>query len=149
MIDSRLLTDLHPLAEAKCKEFVEACLERLNVVVLITSTLRDSECQNKLYARGRTEVGANPTKAKPMGDIVTKAKGGQSFHNFAVAWDFVPLNNGKAMWRDLATFAKCGEVAESLGIEWAGRWKTMKESAHCQYTQGLTLKEFQAGKMIE
>jgi len=43
-------------------------------------------------------------------------------------------------------FTKCGEIAEAVGLEWAGRWKTFKELAHCQYTNGLTLQDFQQGK---
>jgi len=45
-------------------------------------------------------------------------------------------------------FTKCGEIAESVGLEWAGRWTKFKEMAHCQYTGGLTLADFQAGKTL-
>jgi len=55
----------------------------------------------------------------------------------------VPLINGKPAWADLELFRKCGEVAESCGLEWAGRWKTFPELAHCQFTDGKTIKDFQ------
>jgi peptidoglycan L-alanyl-D-glutamate endopeptidase CwlK len=65
-----------------------------------------------------------------------------------VAFDFVPLVNGKPAWNDTKLFTKCGEIAEKHGLEWAGRWKRFSELAHCQYTNGLTLADFQAGKTI-
>lgn len=135
MINSRNIGDLHPKVAAMATAFVEKCKEQ-GIDVLITSTYRDAESQNALYAQGRTTPGAK----------VTNAKGGQSFHNWKCAFDFVPLVNGKAQWDDAKTFEKCGIIGESLGLEWAGRWKSFKELAHLQYTGGLTLADFQAGK---
>jgi peptidoglycan L-alanyl-D-glutamate endopeptidase CwlK len=137
MINSRDIKDLNPKVATKCNQFIESC-KKQGIDVLITSTYRDAESQNALYAQGRTAPGKK----------VTNAKGGQSFHNWKVAFDFVPLVNGKAMWSDTALFTKCGEIAESVGLEWAGRWKTFKELAHCQYTGGLTLHDFQQGKTL-
>jgi peptidoglycan L-alanyl-D-glutamate endopeptidase CwlK len=137
MINSRKLEDLHPKVKLLCERFVASCAKQ-NIDVLITSTYRDGESQNALYAQGRTAPGK----------IVTKAKAGQSFHNWKCAFDFVPIVNGKAQWNDTALFTKCGEIAEAVGLEWAGRWKTFKELAHCQYTNGLTLQDFQQGKSL-
>jgi len=137
MINSRSLSDLLPVVAAKCDSFIAKCKQN-GIDVIITSTLRDNESQNALYAQGRTTAGK----------IVTNAKGGQSFHNYGCAFDFVPVVNGKAQWNDTKTFERCGEIAESVGLEWAGRWKSFKELAHCQYTGGLTLQDLQAGKKI-
>jgi peptidoglycan L-alanyl-D-glutamate endopeptidase CwlK len=137
MINSRNLSDLHPKVKTLCEQFIASCAKQ-NIDILITSTYRDSESQNALYAQGRTAPGSK----------VTNAKGGQSFHNWKVAFDFVPIVNGKAQWNDTALFIKCGEIAESIGLEWAGRWIKFKELAHCQFTNGLTLADFQAGKTI-
>jgi len=137
MKNSRDIKDLLPIVAAKCDAFIAACKAQ-GIDVLITSTLRDNESQNALYAQGRTTAG----------NIVTNAKAGQSFHNYGCAFDFVPLVNGKAMWNDSKLFERCGVIAESCGLEWAGRWKSFKELAHCQYTGGLTIKDLQAGKAI-
>ena len=135
MIDSRKIEDLHPKVADLCRAFIDAC-GNAGIKVMITSTYRDSEFQNALYAKGRTAPGA----------IVTKAKGGQSMHNFQIAWDFVPLDaKGKADWGNEKAFEACGKIAQSLGIEWGGAWK-FKDMPHCQYTNGLTLADFQAGK---
>ena len=135
MINSRSLSDLKPKVAALCSEFINRCKEE-GIDVIITSTYRDAECQNKLYAQGRTEPGKK----------VTNAKAGQSFHNWRVAFDFVPVVNGKPTWDSNSTFIKCGEIGESIGLEWAGRWKVNNEMAHLQYTDGLSLADFQAGK---
>lgn len=137
MINSRKIEDLHPIVADKCRKFIAKC-EAQGIDILITSTYRDIESQNELYAQGRT---------KP-GKIVTKAKGGQSFHNWRVAFDFVPLLNGKPAWNDTALFTRCGELGESIGLEWAGRWVKFKELAHFQYTNGLKLSDFQNGKTL-
>lgn len=138
MINSRSLDDLHPRARALCELFVETCAIN-GIDVLITSTLRDFEAQTALYAQGRTKAGP----------IVTNAKAGQSFHNYGVAFDFVPIVNGKAQWNDRAAFKRCGFIAEDIGLEWAGRWKgRMVETAHCQFTGGKTIAQLQAGAKI-
>ena len=137
MINSRDIKELHPKVADLCQLFLDKCKEQ-GIDVIITSTYRDKESQQALYDQGRT---------KP-GNIVTKAKPGQSFHNWRVAFDFVPVVNGKAQWNDISLFKKCGEIAKSIGLEWAGDWKSFKEYAHCQYTSGLTLKDFQEGKNI-
>jgi peptidoglycan L-alanyl-D-glutamate endopeptidase CwlK len=147
MVNSRSLNDLHPTVKALCESFIAKCKQE-NIDVLITSTYRDGESQMALYALGRTVIGNNSKPSKPFGDIVTNAKAGQSFHNWRVAFDFVPLIHGKAVWNDTKLFTRCGQIAESVGLEWAGRWKSFKEMAHCQYTGGLVLADFQAGKNL-
>ena len=137
MINSRSLSDLNPKVAAMCSEFINRCKAQ-HIDILITSTYRDAESQNALYAQGRTTEGKK----------VTNAKAGQSFHNWKVAFDFCPIVNGKPNWSDVALYTKCGEIAEGVGLEWAGRWKTFKELAHCQYTGGLTLHDFQQGKTL-
>jgi peptidoglycan L-alanyl-D-glutamate endopeptidase CwlK len=139
MINSRKLEDLHPKVKLLCEQFINGC-DAAGIDVLITSTYRDMESQKALYEQGRT------TK----GNIVTNAKAGQSFHNYRVAFDFVPIVGGKCVWNDIGLFTKCGRIAESLGLEWAGSWAgKFKETAHCQFTGGLSLADFQAGKTLK
>jgi peptidoglycan L-alanyl-D-glutamate endopeptidase CwlK len=137
MINSRNLDDLLPVVREKAKAFIAACLLE-GIDVIVTSTFRDYESQNALYAQGRT---------KP-GKIVTNAKGGDSFHNHRCALDFAPIKNGKIDWNDVRTFTRCGQIAESVGLEWAGRWKSFRELAHVQYTGGLSLADLKAGKHV-
>lgn len=135
MINSRDIKELHPHVRTLVERFLAACAKE-GIDVIITSTYRDMESQAALYAQGRTAPGK----------IVTNAKAGQSWHNYRLAFDFCPIINGKAQWNDTKLFTRCGEIAESVGLEWAGRWKSFKELAHCQATAGLTLAQLQAGK---
>lgn len=148
MINSRDLKDLHPIVAAMCEKFVLTC-KLHGIDVLIYSTLRDNESQSANYAIGRTVMGANPTKKKPMGNTVTNARAGESYHNYGLAFDFVPIVNGKTDWGNDKLYKRCGEIAESVGLEWAGRWKgSLLEKAHCQYTNGLHWSDLKLGKQI-
>jgi len=138
MINSRSLDDLNPKVKKLAEQFIKACRDA-GIDILIYSTYRDAESQNELYAQGRTKPGR----------IVTNAKAGFSYHNWRCAFDFVPIVNGKARWDDSAAYAKCGAIAEDLGFEWAGRWSgKLKETAHLQFTGGLSIFDFQRGKTL-
>ena len=138
MINSRSLDELLPPVKARVDQFLADCKNH-GIDLLVTSTYRDNESQDALYAQGRTTPGS----------IVTKAKGGQSFHNYRCAIDVVPLVNGKAVWDGAnPVWAKIGALGKLAGLDWAGDWKTFKELAHFQYTGGLTLADLNAGKTI-
>jgi peptidoglycan L-alanyl-D-glutamate endopeptidase CwlK len=135
MISSRKIEDLHPKVQNLCKLFLNIC-KKENIDVLVTSTLRDFEAQNALYAQGRSAPGK----------IVTKAKAGESFHNYGLAFDVVPLKNGKCCWDETdAVWAKLGDIGAAVGLEWAGNWARFREYPHFQYTSGLTIKDLQKG----
>lgn len=135
MINSRDVNDLDPRVATKCLALIDACRDA-GIDLIVTSTYRDSESQDAIYAQGRT---------KP-GPIVTKAKSGQSWHNYRLAFDVVPVVNGKAVWNDATLWNKIGRLGVAVGLEWAGNWTRFKEMAHFQWTGGLTLKDLQAGK---
>lgn len=124
MINSRALADLTPEMAHLCGEFKRRC-EAAGTPVIITQTLRDAEYQDMLYAQGRTAPGK----------IVTKARGGTSIHEKGEAWDFVPTVAGQPVWDDKSPlWERCGVIAESLGLEWGGRWK-FTDKPHVQKRQ--------------
>ena len=133
MINSRKIEDLTPDTQAKCRNFEELC-SLANIDVLITSTYRDNESQAVLYAQGRTGPGKK----------VTNAGSGHSWHNHRVAFDFVPIVAGKAIWDDNKLWATCGAIANECGLEWGGNWK-FSDKPHCQNTQGKTIQDALAG----
>jgi peptidoglycan L-alanyl-D-glutamate endopeptidase CwlK len=141
MINSRSISDLLPQVQTLANAFIEKC-KASGIEVLITSTYRDKESQAALFAQGRTTPGK----------IVTNARAGQSFHNYRVAFDAVPLRNGKPVWgtanEDAVLWKKLGAIGVECGLEWAGNWRTFKEFPHFQFTGGLTLADFQAGKVL-
>ncbi|MEI6757672.1 MAG: M15 family metallopeptidase [Chlorobium sp.] len=153
MVNSRKIKDLHPHVATLCQRFLDEC-SAAGYDVLITSTYRDNESQAELYAQGRTKPGR----------IVTNAQAGKSWHNWRVAFDIVPLRHGKPVWGtlgngidnnpkddeidDLELWHQVAAIAKSVGLEWAGDWKTFRELAHFQYTGGLTLADFASGKIF-
>ena len=137
MINSRNTADLLSKVRVMHSAFVTAC-EAEGIDILTTSTYRDVESQNALFAQGRSTPGR----------IVTNARGGESFHNYRCAFDFVPLVNGKPVWDDIGLITKCGHIAESVGLEWAGNWTKFKEMLHCQYSGGLTIEQLKSGKEV-
>lgn len=141
MINSRKLEDLHPLVQAKARLMIEKC-RQAGIDLMVTSTYRDLASQDALYAQGRTVPG----------NRVTNARAGQSFHNYRVAFDVVPVINGKPCWDTSGPsgqmWQQVGAIGKSCGLQWAGDWKTFPEFPHFQYTAGLTLKDFQAGRTL-
>jgi peptidoglycan L-alanyl-D-glutamate endopeptidase CwlK len=135
---SRSLEALHPAVADRARAHLKACADA-GLDVLVTCTYRDVAEQDRLYAQGRTAPGSK----------VTNAKGGQSFHNYRLAYDVVPLRDGKPVWKTTGEDGKLweciGELGEEIGLEWAGRWKTFKEFPHFQYAGGFPLSHFQNG----
>lgn len=139
--------------------FAEAKLHftPLGIEVLVTCTRRDGEAQNALYAHGRTReqldaVGLTHLEPVP-GAILTNAHANQSYHQFGVATDFLLVKFGKAIDDHTpegdAVWTEFGEIGERCGLEWAGRWKgKLQEKCHFQFTGGLSLADFQAGRTI-
>lgn len=138
---------LHPALRDEAKEIYAEICERLTGKALcrFSHTLRTFAEQDALYAQGRTAPGK----------IVTKAKGGQSFHNYALAIDIVLLvdkdGNGSyesASWDTATDFDNDNspdwdEVVYVFGLygwEWGGNWK-FKDTPHFQKTFGLTIAE--------
>ncbi|SRR5258708_9967882 len=160
MLYSRKVDDLATPAKIRVFSFISAAkqqFEPLGIEVLVTCTKRDGEAQNALYAHGRTReqldaVGLTDVQPVP-GSRLTNAHANQSFHQFGVATDILLLKFGKAIDDHTpegnALWTEAGEIGERCGLEWAGRWKgSLQEKCHFQYTGGLTLADFQAGKTI-
>ena len=123
-------------------------------------TTRTLEEQAALYAQGRTKL--FDASGKRLG-IVTKAKAGESIHNYHLAFDIVLLldkNNdgvfesatyemldfdkdGKADWLEVVEYFK------SIGFSWGGDWK-FKDKPHFEMTFGHTWRtlknDYDSGK---
>ena len=77
---------------------------------------------------------------------VTKAKGGQSIHNYSLAFDYVIMldkdNNGTfetIEWNLKSPYHKVVvDFFKSKGYEWGGDWKNFKDYPHFQKAFGHT-----------
>lgn len=132
---NKRLEDLHPVVRKKAEEFLQLCKEK-GMNVLIYDTLRTFEEQDELYAQGRTKPGKK----------VTNARAGYSYHNYGLAFDCVPMVNGKTAWDRLDLFQKMGLVGKSVGLEWGGDWTKFRDYPHFQWTNGLTIDDLLQGK---
>jgi peptidoglycan L-alanyl-D-glutamate endopeptidase CwlK len=106
-----------------------------------THTLRTFEEQDALYAQGRT---------KP-GKIVTRVRGGDSYHNYGLAVDIVLLVDGKASWDIKTDYDKDGrsdwmevvDIFKRYGWEWGGDWKFF-DAPHFQKSKGYTIAKLKS-----
>lgn len=145
MLNSRSLEDLLPCVQSRATWFIaQAELEIPGLRMIVCSTYRDNEAQDALYAQGRIKPGA----------IITNAKGGESNHNYRVAFDVFPTLYGKPILFEKdgdqvsdPIWQKLGKIARTNGLEWGGDWKHFTEAPHFQYTGGLTLKELRNGSV--
>jgi peptidoglycan L-alanyl-D-glutamate endopeptidase CwlK len=118
---------LHPNLRGIASKFINEVEKKLGKKLRIASGLRTFDEQNALYAKGRTAPGT----------VVTRAKGGESYHNYGLAFDVYYTNNGSV---DLKTAIKpdVAKIGQELGLEWGGSWKTFKDMPHFQLTKGTT-----------
>lgn len=126
------IATLCPAAQEKAREFMQECLSAGIPLKIICGT-RTYEEQDALYAHGRTQPGP----------VITRARGGYSWHNFGIAWD-IGIFDGIRYLDESPLYAKAGEIAEQLGLEWGGRWQQFPDEPHFQLRLGLTLAECRA-----
>lgn len=95
------------------------------VVFYATCGLRTVAQQDLLYAQGRTAPGK----------IVTKARGGYSYHNYGIAIDFArdkdPAPGLQPDWSP-SSLKKLADAAMRAGLESGYYWKTMPDGPHVQ-----------------
>lgn len=124
--------DLLPLVARKANALVEYATF-IGTPIRVTEGYRSIERQNQLYAQGRTLPGV----------IVTNAKGGESNHNYGIAFDIVFRKEGynatSTQWKAIADHAK------KLGLAWGGDWKNIIDKPHFELTFGYTLDDFKKG----
>lgn len=134
MTNEEHIATLHPEMRPLVEKFlVEAKKDGLDLK--ITQSRRTFPEQQVLYDKGRTTPGP----------IVTKAKPGQSFHNYDLAVDVVPIVKGKADWEG-KQWARIGMLGTTAGLEWGGSWKTFKDLPHFQYPKDARYQQLLALK---
>jgi peptidoglycan L-alanyl-D-glutamate endopeptidase CwlK len=108
-----------------------------------THTYRSIEEQNALYAQGRTI----------KGNIVTNAKGGESYHNYGLAFDIaILLDNDKNGTFESISYLQNEDLLnvviyfKSKGWTWGGDFKTFKDKPHFQKTFGNSISDLKIKK---
>lgn len=134
---------LHPKIRDEVVMAIEDAEDKFpsTIKIRIVQGLRTIAEQDALYAKGRTTPGG----------VVTKAKGGSSYHNYGLALDFAIMydkdNNGtfeELSWDIAKDFDKNGiadwqvvvDEFEKKGWSWGGEWRTFKDYPHVEKTFG-------------
>ena len=119
------IATLHPKLQPVATKLIELAQAKGINVKGICGTRTYAE-QNKLYAQGRT---------KP-GNVVTKARGGESIHNFGLAFDIGIFSaDDKTYHGEHRDYKVVGLIGQQLGLEWGGNWKFVDEP-HFQLKHG-------------
>lgn len=119
--------------------------------IRIVQGLRTIQEQNNLYAQGRTMPGK----------IVTNAKGGSSYHNYALAIDFALLHDkdGNGSYETLSWnvedpgWHEVVKAFEAKGWYWGGNFSSIKDYPHLEKSFGFKpselLKRYKEGQYVD
>lgn len=126
-----IIQTLLPAAQVLCRKFMSAVISEKWVIKLLSGTRSYAE-QDRLFEK------------VPR---VTKARGGQSNHNFGIAWDIGIFVNGvyytgrnskeDRAYKDVAAIAKKAVPR----LEWGGDWSSFKDLPHYQLATGKSVSE--------
>jgi len=125
----RHLKTLLPEAEAHARRFLQAVLDAGYDARIVSGTRTFAE-QDELYAQGRTKPGKK----------VTNARGGQSNHNYGIAWDIGLFERGDYL-EESPLYKKVGKIGKELGLEWGGDWRNPVDEPHFQIPVGRTVAQ--------
>lgn len=133
MITSRKIEDLDPLVQAVCQMHIRSCAAE-GIEIILTATYRDVEQQDALYAIGRS-----PDDKRTK---VTNARGGESWHQYRVAWDVVPVVGGKCVWDDKTLWNRVIHLGELSGAEAGANWIRFTDRPHFEVKpKGLSIAD--------
>jgi peptidoglycan L-alanyl-D-glutamate endopeptidase CwlK len=139
---------LHPVLRERLA-LLAVILEQRGMKALITDGLRTIKEQDELFKIGRRGI--------PGEGIVTKARGGQSNHNYGLAVDMYPVlpdSTGKEKVftsvpkSSSVEFKRAfdrvqrtvGEEAEGLGLFWGARFSGIVDTPHVQLLSEQEMK---------
>jgi peptidoglycan L-alanyl-D-glutamate endopeptidase CwlK len=130
---SRKWDEMDPVFTQTLLQIFKVMKERHGYEMAILEGYRSPERQNKLAA---------------MGASVTNAAAYQSWHQYGLAADCAFLRNGKIVISEkdpwaMRGYALYGQVAESFGLTWGGRWKMM-DFGHAELRRAGVMKRKQA-----
>lgn len=132
---------LHPDVKEKA-ELVKQIAANQGILIRYTDGYRSFDSQDAIFEQGRTAPGP----------VVTNARGGQSYHNYGLAIDFVLTDlYGNAQWsleRDangngVSDWEDVGNIAKSVGFTWGGDWEDFVDNPHLQLDYGMSLADLQ------
>lgn len=109
------IATLHPQVAFLAEQLVRQSTAQ-GIDARVICGLRTNAEQDALYAKGRAIHGT----------IVTRARGGQSWHNYGAAFD-VGIFHGSEYLDKSPLYREVGKIGKSLGLEWGGDWQFVDE----------------------
>jgi len=119
---------LHPALAPKV-EAIDGLIDRFDLPFRRFEGFRDPETQARALADGRSKGG-------PW----------RSYHGFGLAVDYVGHVAGGWTWHHELPWDELGTIYETVGMEWAGRWRTFREMVHGQLPI-RSLRELRSGNL--
>lgn len=114
-VDSRsedTIATLHSQVQPLARQLIRLAAEN-GITIKATSGHRSYAEQDALFAQGG----------------VTRARGGQSNHNFALAFDVTMFGGSKPVYES-PRYREVGQLGKSLGLTWGGDWKSIVDEPH-------------------
>jgi RHS repeat-associated protein len=98
---------------------INAVANEMGIDLRVVQGFRTWQEQDDLYALGRTKLGS----------IVTMVPGGQSNHNYGLAFDVAGRTAGGGISWSI-NYVAVNTVLSRYGFEWGGNWKSFKDQPH-------------------
>lgn len=136
LVTWKRIEELHPAIREKARAFIKKAAEQ-GIFLRVTEAYRSFERSDELYAQGRTKPGS----------IVSNARGGESYHNYGLAFDVVEMKDGKGLWEN-PNWPKIGALGKEFGFRWGGDFKSLQDLPHFEYGGKLStlLARYRAGE---
>ncbi|MFO1314660.1 MAG: M15 family metallopeptidase [Burkholderiales bacterium] len=135
--DARTENNIRTLAvraQRPAREFLRR-VRAAGIGARVISGTRTYAMQDALYRQGRF---GNP------GPRVTNARGGQSNHNFGIAWDIGIFTAGGGYVTEGPPYDDAATAGAAPELEWGGDWASFVDKPHWQLATGMSLAELRA-----
>jgi peptidoglycan LD-endopeptidase CwlK len=119
-----VIASLQPEVRTYARALVHAA-DVAGIDIKVISGLRSYAEQDALFAQGRTKAGRR----------VTNCKGGESNHNFGVAFD-IGVFDGSHYLPESPSYDAVGVLGKQLGLEWGGDWTSLVDKPHFELRPG-------------
>jgi len=133
-ISAARIKDLHPAMRPLAIKLLQEARKK-GINLRITSGLRTPEEQDALFAQGRTKPGGK----------VTNAQRWQSYHNYGLAVDVVPMNAINQPEWNSSRWNEIGALGKSLGLRWGGDFRSIKDKPH--FETGPSIRELNNARL--
>lgn len=146
------ILELDESIQGLCRAAIELMLkdEKLRALgvdgIYINEARRSLAVQMAYYSRGRMDVedvkkmyaAAGLYRISSSEAAVKNTNTLFSKHIQGLAFDVVPMNDGILWWNAPASvWERIGEIGESVGLEWGGRWTLLRDYPHFQRKETL------------